>query len=131
MTGLDTNVLVRYIAQDDEKQSPLATKLIESLTRAEPGFVSHVVLVEIVWVLESCYSADRDRIAEVVETLLRTDGIVVDRANVVWQALRTFKHQGCDFPDALIARLAKQAGCQSVATFDRNAARKTGMHLLA
>jgi predicted nucleic-acid-binding protein len=54
MIGIDTNVLVRYIAQDDNTQSPLATKLIEALTSSRPGFVTTVVLVELVWVMQRC-----------------------------------------------------------------------------
>ena len=54
--GLDTNVLVRYVAQDDSKQSPAATRLIESLTADAPGYVSVVSVVELVWVLTDCYA---------------------------------------------------------------------------
>lgn len=131
MIGLDTNVLVRYLAQDHAKQSALATRLVESLTRVEPGFVSHVVLAETVWVLESCYAADAAKIAEVIETLLHIEGLVVDQAEVAWQALREFKHQRGNFSDVLIARVARHAGCTTVQTFDKGAARRSGMTLLA
>ena len=130
MIGLDTNVLVRYLAQDDARQSPRATRLIESLTSAQPGFVSHVVPAETVWVLESCYGADARKIAEVIDTLLRIDGLVVDRADIVWQALREFTQRPGDFPDVLIAAIARSAGCASVQTFDQGAARRAGMTLL-
>lgn len=130
MIGLDTNVLVRYLAQDDARQSPLATRLVESLTGANPGFVSHVVLAETVWVLESCYAADASKVAEVVEILLRIEGLLIDRAELVWQALRGFKQQQGDFPDMLIARLARHAGCISTHTFDKGAARRAGMTLI-
>lgn len=83
MIGLDTNVLVRYLAQDEPKQAALATQLVESLTTDEPGFVSHVVLAETLWVLESCYAADPARVQQVVDALLRTSGIIVDRAESV------------------------------------------------
>ena len=63
MIGLDTNVLVRYIAQDDIAQSAKASALIESLTADEPGYVTQVALVEVVWVLSSLYAADRVQIA--------------------------------------------------------------------
>lgn len=55
MIGLDTNVLVRYIMQDDTKQSAKATQLIESLTSDEPGFIAMVSVVELYWVLTSSY----------------------------------------------------------------------------
>lgn len=131
MIGLDTNVLVRYLAQDEPKQAALATRLVESLTTDEPGFVSHVVLAEGVWVLESCYAADPARIAHVIDTVLRTSGIVVERAESVWRALRQFKqHQG-DFANTLIAVSARDAGCRATYTFDKGAAKRSGMTLLA
>lgn len=130
MIGLDTNVLVRYLAQDDARQSPLASRLVESLTNADPGFVSHVVLAETVWVLESCYDADTSKIAEVIETLLRSEGLNIDRAEVVWRALREFRQRLGDFPDVLIAELARHAGCTSTHTFDEGAARRADMTLI-
>ena len=72
MIGLDTSALVRYVAQDDPVQSPSATRLIESLTAEEPGYVGMVSVIELVWVLTSCYSATKTEICEVLETLLRT-----------------------------------------------------------
>lgn len=131
MIGLDTNVLVRYLTQDDAAQAVLATRLVESMSKEQPGFVSLLVLVELVWVLESCYSADGDKIATVVETMLRTDGLVVARAKVVWQALRQFRRKAGDFADTLIAQLAQDAGCTSVQTFDKGAAGRAGMTLLS
>lgn len=130
MTGLDTNVLVRYLTQDDPKQAPLATRLIESLSRDTPAFVSHVVLVETVWVLESCYDADTSRLATVVETLLNVESIVVDEAEVIWRALRQFKQAGGDFADGLVSALARRAGCETIYSFDRGAAKRYGMTLL-
>lgn len=131
MTGLDTNVLVRYLTQDDPGQSARASRLIESFTPDRPGFVSLVVLVETVWVLESCYGADAAKIGEVVETLLRIAGLLVAHAKVVWQALHEFRQQAGDFSDTLITRIAKDAGCTSVQTFDKGAAKRSGMMLLA
>lgn len=130
MIGLDTNVLVRYIAQDDRKQSPLATRLIETeCTQEDPGFVSLVVLVELVWVSESCYDATRAQIAEILEKILSARQLVVQDAEIAWQALRIFESSKADFADCLAVRLATAAGCDSIATFDRAAAR-AGMTLV-
>lgn len=131
MIGLDTNVLVRYLAQDEPKQATLATRLIESLTTDEPGFISHVVLAETLWVLESCYAADPARVQQVVDALLRTGGIVVEHAESVWRALRQFKQNEGDFADTLIAVSAGDAGCRAIYTFDKGAAKRSGMTLLA
>lgn len=130
MIGLDTNVLVRYIAQDDQKQSPMATDLIESLTGDARGYVGVVSIVELVWVLTDCYALTKGELCEVLATLLRTKEIVVAHADTVWQALRLFKEGKADFADCLIERFAKEAGCDYTTTFDRDAARHCGMRLV-
>lgn len=130
MIGLDTNVLVRYVAQDDAKQSPQATRLIESLTVDSPGYVGLVSLVELVWVLSGCYAASRDDIAAVLETLLRAKELVIADADSVWKALRLFKQSQADFADCLIERSAAASGCDHTATFDRDAAKHCGMRLI-
>lgn len=130
MIGLDTNVLVRYVTQDDPKQSPKAAKLIESLTIDTPGYISMVSVVELVWVLAACYRSDRAEIGTVLETLLRTKEIVVAQADTVWKALRVFRNGNADFSDCLIERSANEAGCSHTATFDREAAKSCGMKLI-
>ena len=131
MIGLDTNVLVRYIAQDDARQSPKAVRLIESLTIAAPGYVSIVSVIELVWVLTSCYGSTKDEIGAVLETLLRAKEIVVANADVVWKAVRQFKeNQASDFADCLIKCAADEMGCEYTTTFDRNAAKHCGMRLI-
>ena len=130
MIGLDTNVLVRYVAQDDSRQSPKATRLIESLTVDAPGYVDLISLVELVWVLTDCYASSKKQICEVLETLLRTKEIIVAHADTVWKALRLFKEGNADFADCLIERTANEAGCSFTTTFDRNAARHCGMQLI-
>jgi len=128
--GLDTNVLVRYIAQDDAKQSPKATRLIESFSADAPGYVSIVSVIELVWVLTGCYSSSKSEICEVLETLLRTKEIVVANADTVWKALRLFKAGKADFADCLIECTANEAGCSYTATFDHDAAKYSGMKLV-
>jgi predicted nucleic-acid-binding protein len=130
MIGLDTNVLVRYVAQDDLRQSPMANDLIESLTAAAPGYVGLVSVVELVWVLTDCYALTKAHLCEVLATLLQTKEIVVANADTVWQALRLFKEGKADFADCLIERLANQAGCDYTTTFDRDAAKHCGMRLM-
>ena len=130
MIGLDTNVLVRYIMQDDTKQSALATRLIESLYAESPGFVPLVSVVELAWVLSSAYGLDRNQIVQAFESLLRTKEITVEQAEIVWKALRVFQNAGADFADCLIERSAAAAGCDKTMTFDRNAAKHCGMTLV-
>jgi predicted nucleic-acid-binding protein len=130
MIGLDTNVLVRYIMQDDARQAPLATRLMESLSVAEPGFVPLVAVVEFAWVLTSAYELERSQLVSALEGLLRTKEIVVDRAETVWKALRLFQGANADFADCLIERTASAEGCQWTATFDRGAVKGCGMRLV-
>ena len=130
MIGLDTKVLARYIMQDDAKQSLKATKLMESLTVDEPGFVSLVSVVELGWVLSSSYDLNREQVARAIELLLRTKTVVVDRADEVTKALRVFKTSSADFADCLIERIAASAGCGKTMTFDVGAAKTSGMTLI-
>ncbi|MGH7863987.1 MAG: PIN domain-containing protein [Candidatus Binataceae bacterium] len=130
MIGLDTNVLVRYIMQDDAKQSASANRLVESLSVESPGFVPLVSVVELAWVLSSAYELDRDQVVQVFESLLRTKEIVVERAEIVWKALRVFQSANADFADCLIERSAVVAGCDRTMTFDRGAAKGCGMTLV-
>jgi len=131
MIGLDTNVLVRYVTQDDPMQSAKASRLIESLTATSPGFVSLVTVVELVWVLQSCYASAKSDVVMVLETLLHTRELTVERADIIWQALRKFVANTADFADCLIERCAHAAGCEYTATFDLDAAKATGMKRLA
>lgn len=131
MIGLDTNVVLRFVVQDDPAQASVARKLFDSFSDQEPGFIASVVVVELVWVLESRYDANRDEISRVIETLLRSRELVVEQADLVWQALRRFTVGRADFADFLIERCAFAAGCEHTMTFDRNAATSAGMELLS
>jgi predicted nucleic-acid-binding protein len=131
MIGLDTNVLVRYIMQDDAKQSSLATRIVESLTAESLGFVPLVAVVELAWVLSSAYELNRSQLIEAFGALLRTRELVVERAETVWKGLRLLQRTGGDFADCLIACSAEAAGCAKTMTFDRGAAKNGGMTLVS
>ena len=129
MIGLDSNVLVRYLAQDDAAQAARASRLIErELTERTPGFISLVVLVETCWVLKRLYSVTPAEILDTVQDLLEARQVVIENRGVVTRALARAK--GGDIADALIAELAREAGCTRVVTYDRNAAR-SGTTLLS
>lgn len=130
MIGLDTNVLVRYIMQDDAKQSPKATRLIESLDADRPGFIALISVIELYWVLTSCYELSGQQVKQALETLLRTRQIVVDQADQVLRALRVYEGGKADFADCLIERTAAAAGCTETMTFDAGAAKHAGMTLV-
>ena len=112
MIGLDTNVIVRYLAQDEVRQAAAATRLIEGALSAEVrGFISIVTLAEVVWVMSSSYRVGRPAIADIVEGLLTAPQLTVEKADAVWQALRAYRDSKADFSDALIVELGRDAGC--------------------
>ncbi len=131
MIGIDTNVLVRYIAQDDAAQSARATELIEQACSAQaPGFIGVVVLMELVWVSESCYGATRAEVVEILRRILSIRQLVVQEAELVWKALRLFESGKAEFSDCVIERTAEATGCTETMTFDQKAAATAGMTLL-
>lgn len=130
MIGLDTNVLVRYFAQDDVEQAKKATELLESLTVEGPGYITQVTLVEVVWVLARAYRLERAEISQVVETVLRTREFLVESTETAWKALRLYMASSADFSDCLIERACNEAGCDYTMTFDKTAAKTAGMRLI-
>lgn len=130
MIGLDTNVLVRYITQDDDKQSALANLLIDSLDESAPGYVTLVTVAELNWVLESVYDVTRQQFVKVMQTLMSLDNIKIDQIAVVASAVRIFDASQADFSDCLIERLSASAGCARTMTFDKKASKILGMSLV-
>ena len=130
MIGLDTKVLMRYLAQDDARQSAQATRLIESLSPQQPGFVGMVILVELAWVLESCYEASHATITATLDRLLRTKSLVLENPETVARALRLFGAGHKDFADCLIACSATAAGCSLIYSFDKAAIKQADMTAL-
>lgn len=124
MIGLDTNVLVRYIVEDDPVQEKLARNVLEKrCTSATPGFVSLVVICELVWVLQRAYTCSREQIAEVLLNLLLTETILVENHETAWQAYCDYIAGTAEYADCLISRLNRTNGCTTTLTFDRKAAR--------
>jgi len=131
MIGLDTNVLVRYLTQDDAAQSQQATELLERhLSEANLGFISLVAMVELVWVLDRAYRMAARQIAVAIERLLQTEVFVIEKEQEVFAAMIVLRQGGGSFADALIAELGLQAGCSYTLTFDIKAARLPGFKLV-
>jgi len=124
MTGLDTNVLARHLAQDDPVQSPLASRLLEeTLTEENPGFVSLITIVELNWVLRSNYRWEEEKIAGAFRLLLLSDNILVQNQDEVFAAVSAVEMGLATFADALIGALGRWAGCETTLTFDVKASR--------
>jgi predicted nucleic-acid-binding protein len=122
MIGLDTTVLVRYIAQDDSEQSLKATALIENeLSERNLGFITLIVLIELTKIMESCYEQDKDSIVKIVNALLTTKQIQIERADIAHLALNDFKESTGCFGDAIVYRLSVASGCTKIVSFDERA----------
>lgn len=120
MIGLDTNVLVRYLVEDDAEQAARAADLIdETLATGERLFLTEVVVCEVVWVLESVYRFPRGYITAVLGDLLRARQLVVEHPEAARQALDRYAHGTADFADYLILQRCDAKGCERVASFDK------------
>jgi predicted nucleic-acid-binding protein len=131
MIGLDTNVLLRFFAQDDERQSKLADEMMASLTRDNPGWIGLATVLEFMWAMSKPMRLPKPVVCNALDQLLSINSIVVDQSNVVALALRQFRATHADFADCLISLSARAAGCSKTVTFDKIAARDAGMELLA
>lgn len=119
MRGLDTNVIVRYLVRDDEKQAEKASSCIRSIAASkESCFISSIVLCELVWVLESAYEYTKSEIADVLEKLLITKQFEIEAKDIVRQAIHDYKSGNGDIADYLIGRINHGRGCDVTYTFD-------------
>ncbi len=128
MIAVDTNILVRYFAEDDAVQTLQARYLLEErLTVATPGFVTLVTLVELLWVLNDTYKVGRAVQTEIVSQLLAAPNMVVERDDLVSDALAL---HGGDISDHVIHLVGAAHGCSQTVTFDKKFARLEGVELL-
>jgi len=122
MVALDTNVIVRYIAQDDPSQSAAATRIFEEVISDENhGFITSVAMCETVWVLSRAYGQPREKLVQVIEALLRADNLELEHRDLVWGAKDDFRDGKADFSDYLIARIGKAQGATTTLGFDGKA----------
>jgi len=130
VTGLDTNILVRHFMQDDPVRIGLVKQLMDGFSPENPGWICLPVLVELVWVLTRIYRLKKPAIVYVLDTLLRSQDLLVEQADFVRAALHMHRTGNAGFQDYLIATTAQAAGCSRTVTFDEVAARDAGMDLL-
>jgi predicted nucleic-acid-binding protein len=125
--GLDTNLLVRLITDDEPMQADLVEGLIESRCSAEePGFINRAALCEVAWVLARRFRYGRTEIAEAVLGLYRTSTLLIEDADLIPDALRLYTTSQADLADILIGLSNRRAGCTITYTFDRRAAQVEG-----
>lgn len=131
MNGVDTNVLVRYLVQDDKSQAEKAIHFLEEVCdKKSPAFISGIVLCELVWVLESGYSYTRSQIANVLEHILKVRQFHLHEPDILWRALKGYRETQADFSDHYIIHLNREYGCTKTVTFDKKAAKLPYAELL-
>jgi predicted nucleic-acid-binding protein len=124
MIGLDTNVILRYLLQDDPKQTRQANQIVDrELSEQNLGFISLVTVIEIVWVLRSLLKQNPSQISSHLENLLTADSLEVQNEQQVFDAIFALKRGTGEFDHALIGALNAWSGCSYTLTFDRKAAR--------
>jgi predicted nucleic-acid-binding protein len=121
--GIDTNVLVRYLTNDEPEMVDRAERLLErECTPDRLGFINLIVLCEVVWVLRAHYRFACEQIAAAIDALLRAPLLAVEHDDLVQRALHDYRTGKVDFADALTGLLNWRAGCEATATFDRKTA---------
>jgi predicted nucleic-acid-binding protein len=131
LIGIDTNILVRYVLRDDVLQASKASRLIESLSEDRPGHITLVTVAELFWVLDRSYKLTRMQFAFILSSLIESLTLSFENENIVSEALDMFSRStSADFSDCLITRGCIVNNCESIFTFDRNAAKAAGMTLL-
>lgn len=132
MRGIDTNVLVRFVVQDDKRQSAIASRLIEKqCSSTEPALISLVVLCEFVWVLSKAYKYQRREIAAVLKQVLVTECFHVSKYDVAWGAMLDYTIEQGDYAGYIIARLNEQSGAETTLTFDKRVSKNKRFTLLS
>jgi predicted nucleic-acid-binding protein len=127
VTGLDTNVLVRYLVRDEPTQAARATRELE---REERFLIGSVVLCELVWVLEAGYGFSRAEIGDTLEKILATAQFEIEGKDLALAALDDFRSSRADFSDCLVGRRNRAAGAAETVTFDRSLRGLEGFRLL-
>ena len=120
MKALDTNILARYLRDDDPAQSRRAAHFIQQAAgQNEPLFVNHVVLCELVWILSSVYEHRKEEIVDMIEAVLLTGQFQLEDKSSIELALEDYKKSKADFSDCLIGRRNRACGSETTLSFDR------------
>ena len=130
MIALDTNVLVRYLAQDDDAQFRVAASLIEGCTSDAPGYVCREVMIELVWVLERAYKYSREEIAEALLSIVTASQLSVENAQDIASIVNLYREDVYDFADLMIRQAAQRTENRILKTFDQKLAKLDGVELL-
>ena len=130
MIAVDTNILIRYLLDDDKHQAKAARNLLAGLTPEQPGFVCREVTVELAWVLQHTYGFSRHLVSETLENLIATKELKFEAADDIVSAINHYREGGASLADRMIASAAKRRGAYPLYTFDQNLARLEDVSLL-
>jgi predicted nucleic-acid-binding protein len=120
MIGIDTNILIRYLTQDDVEQAKTVEALLDKyLTKPKSVLINNIVMCKLVWVLDRGYKYSKNQIIEVVRQILSTEEFAFENQKVLWLALEQFEKKRLDFSDILIGQINKDQGCEYTFTFDK------------
>lgn len=128
--GLDTNLLVRYITNDDPEQVEKVQKLFDSCPPTAMFIVNNVVLAELDWVLTHVYNFSQEEFLLIVDQLFQTSNISFEQPALIKKACSLYANGKADFSDCLIGVLNEENGCKTTYTFDKNASKLSSFSLL-
>lgn len=132
MIGVDMNVLIRYIVQDDLSQCTLVNQYFKHIAETgEKVFVGTIVLCELCWVLESVYDYSSEAVARLIEKMIRSPSFVIENAENVWESLPHYSESRLDLADLLIGKINRRSGCEYTITFDKKASKLSDFRLLS
>lgn len=122
MIGVDTNILIRYITQDDAEQSSVVNSLMEFYAGHEQSiFISSIVICEVVWVLKHAYKYSKPQILQVLNTILATPEFCYEDFVALRLSITDYKNSSADLSDILIGYIGKKYGCDHTISFDKEA----------
>jgi predicted nucleic-acid-binding protein len=132
MRGLDTNILVRYLMNDDAGQAQIVDRLLaDCRTQGETLFIPVIVVCEMLWVLDRVHGQTKEEMIRALEELLELDIFKFEQEFVIRQSLIQYRRGKATLPDYVIGEISRQAGCRDTVTFDRVLSRAPGYTLLA
>ena len=122
MIAIDTNILVRYITQDDQQQAEAAENLLATYNnKPQSIFINNIVVCELVWVLEKGYKYTQEQISSTIRIILSTEEFAFEYHNILWLALEEYEIKNTDFSDSLISKLNNNLGYKQTFSFDKSA----------
>ncbi len=131
MKALDTNVIIRFLVNDDKKQARAVRTLFEqAVTAGDTFFISIAVLLETLWVLKSVYECSREEIVHAIESLASMSIIEFEKIDTIHSFIHAGLISNTGLDDLLIGLIGRDTGCDSTITFDRNAARSDLFELI-